>query len=177
MKKLPDFMIKGPVLYSSYDAPIGRLYTAATVEGIIEVSIGRGEGEFLERLGKRYGGEVDLRMHQKPFGLLFREFDVYFRGAPMEFTVPLKFYGAPFDLAVWEALMRIPRGETRSYASVASMIGRPRGARAVGGACGRNRLPIIVPCHRVLSAGGGLGGYTGGLDVKRALLEIEGISL
>jgi O-6-methylguanine DNA methyltransferase len=81
--------------------------------------------------------------------------------------------GTPFQRDVWNALCKIPPGETRSYQQIAERIGRPRSARAVGQACGRNPIPILVPCHRVVATGGKLGGYSGGLHYKKALLAIE----
>jgi methylated-DNA-[protein]-cysteine S-methyltransferase len=97
----------------------------------------------------------------------------YAIGRRRRFTVPLAAQGSPFDRQVWEALRSIPYGATRTYAEVAKMIGKPGAARAVGAANGRNPIPIIVPCHRVIAAGGRLGGYGGGLDLKRALLDLE----
>ena len=85
--------------------------------------------------------------------------------------------GTPFQKKVWLALTKIPHGETRTYGEVAKSIGSPGAARAVGTACGANPLPILIPCHRVLAAGGKLGGYSGGLDIKKKLLACEGISL
>lgn len=84
-------------------------------------------------------------------------------------------HGTPFQQEVWSALSRIPYGETRTYRQVAQDVGRPSSARAVGGACGRNLVPIFVPCHRVLASGGKLGGYSGGTGIKEALLKREGI--
>jgi O-6-methylguanine DNA methyltransferase len=81
--------------------------------------------------------------------------------------------GAPFERAVWEAIRAVPFGETRSYLQIAQTAGSPRAVRAAGRACGRNPVPIIVPCHRVVRSDGGLGGYTGGVHLKQALLEIE----
>lgn len=82
--------------------------------------------------------------------------------------------GTPFQQRVWKALQRIPPGQTRSYGQVARAIGKPGAARAVGGACGANPIPVLIPCHRVLAANGKLGGFSGGLDRKRRLLAIEG---
>ena len=82
-----------------------------------------------------------------------------------------------FQRKVWTALRRIPPGQVRTYAQVAADIGSPRAARAVGGACGANPIPVLVPCHRVIAASGGLGGFSGGLGWKRRLLDIEGVSL
>ena len=85
--------------------------------------------------------------------------------------------GTKFRLRVWAELGRIPRGETRSYGEVAEELGKRRAARAVGGACGANPIPVLIPCHRVLAANGGLGGFSGGLEWKRRLLAIEGVLL
>lgn len=85
--------------------------------------------------------------------------------------------GSAFQRRVWEVLRTIPRGKTLTYTEVAAAIGRPKAVRAVGGACGANPVPVLVPCHRVLAAHGGLGGFSGGLDWKRTLLAREGISL
>ena len=85
--------------------------------------------------------------------------------------------GTPFQRQVWQALIDIPRGETRSYAWVARRVGRPRSARAVGQAVGSNPLPVLIPCHRVLASDGSLGGYGGGLEMKEELLSLEGVSV
>jgi len=98
----------------------------------------------------------------------------YFSGQRVRFRVPLDWSGATaFQRKVWRVLRRIPYGETRSYAWVAQQIGCPRAARAVGAACKANPIPILVPCHRVVRSDGGLGGFSGGLARKRALLRLE----
>lgn len=97
----------------------------------------------------------------------------YARGAALELCAPLDPGGTPFQREVWEALCAIPRGATRTYAEIARGLGRPRAARAVGLAAGANPLPVIVPCHRLVAADG-LGGFSGGLATKRALLALEG---
>lgn len=104
---------------------------------------------------------------------LRREISEYYSGERHEFTVPVAASGTQWQMKVWEALRRIPFGETRSYAEVADMIGRPGAARAVGGANGCNRVPLVVPCHRVIAADGSLGGFSGGLHLKEKLLEHE----
>jgi O-6-methylguanine DNA methyltransferase len=102
----------------------------------------------------------------------------YFAGEDVDPTaLPVDPVGTPFQRKVWEALRRIPRGEVRSYAAVANEIGSPRGMRAVGAANGKNPICIAVPCHRVVEAGMRLGGYTGGLHLKRHLLELEGVKV
>lgn len=97
----------------------------------------------------------------------------YFRGEREGFDVALRPAGSAFELAVWEQLTRIPYGETRSYGQVARAVGEPGGAQAVGPACGRNPLAVVVPCHRVVGADGGLVGFGGGLPRKRFLLDLE----
>jgi len=102
------------------------------------------------------------------------ELEEYFAGERTEFDIPMAFEGTEFQRQVWAELCRIPYGETISYGELASRVGRPKGPRAVGQANGRNPIPIIVPCHRVV-ASSGIGGYGGGLPMKRALLAVEGI--
>lgn len=97
----------------------------------------------------------------------------YFRGKLREFCVPLDLRGTRFQLDVWRVLLRIPYGETRSYAEIAEEIGNAKAVRAVGHANGSNPIAIIVPCHRVVASDGGLGGYGGGLELKRRLLALE----
>ena len=100
----------------------------------------------------------------------------YLAGAEIDLgALPVAPEGTPFQLTVWSALRRIPRGHVRTYAGIASDIGKPRAMRAVGSANGKNPLAIVIPCHRVVEAGMQLGGYTGGLHFKRFLLELEGV--
>ena len=103
-----------------------------------------------------------------------QELLAYFAGTLRVFSVPLDMQGTEFQLSVWNYLMRIPYGETRSYAQVAEAVGRPKAVRAVGAANGSNPVAIIVPCHRVIGSGGKLTGYGGGLPLKKRLLELEG---
>ncbi|MGO9242443.1 MAG: methylated-DNA--[protein]-cysteine S-methyltransferase [Bryobacteraceae bacterium] len=106
-----------------------------------------------------------------------RQLREYFAGQREVFTVPLRPSGTPFQLRVWHALEQIPYGHTRTYLDLARALGSPGAMRAVGAANGRNPLPIFVPCHRVIGANGSLTGYGGGLEVKRALLQLEGVLL
>ena len=101
-----------------------------------------------------------------------RELDEYFSGKRRNFSVRLDTTGTPFQLAVWAALRTIPYGEVRTYGDVARMIGRPNAARAVGGACHANPIPIVIPCHRVVAANGP-GGFGSGMETKRRLLALE----
>lgn len=98
----------------------------------------------------------------------------YLKGERQVFDLPLSPVGTPFQMEVWNALGNIPFGQTRTYGEIAAAIGRPAAARAVGMANHRNPLPILIPCHRVVGADGALTGYAGGLEMKRALLALEG---
>ena len=103
--------------------------------------------------------------------------DEYFQGARKDFELPLSLTGTPFQRLVWHALKGIPYGTTTSYQAIANAIDRPRAVRAVGGAIGSNPIPLIIPCHRVIGAGGKLTGFSGGLDRKRWLLNREGVAV
>ena len=101
----------------------------------------------------------------------------YLQGKRKKFEIPIFFKGSSFQEQVWNALLRIPYGEVRSYQEVAQMIGNPKSCRAVGNACNKNPIAIVVPCHRVVAAHRKIGGFGGGLDCKQRLLEIENIEL
>jgi methylated-DNA-[protein]-cysteine S-methyltransferase len=118
-------------------------------------------------------GPVEAPVQSSLLDELQRQLDLYWDGRLREFTVPLAPRGTPFQLAVWRALVTIPYGETMSYKELADSIGRPRAVRAVGRANGANPIAIVIPCHRVVGATGSLTGYGGGLEAKRALLELE----
>ena len=105
------------------------------------------------------------------------QFEEYFSGRLLDFDLPLEFDGTAFQRTVWRALTKIPYGETRTYGDIAETIGKPGAMRAVGNANGRNNLPIIVPCHRVIAAGGKLGGFSGGVELKKGLLAHEAAML
>lgn len=102
-----------------------------------------------------------------------RQLEEYFAGQRKEFSLPLAPKGTEFQLRVWQALLQIPYGETRSYGELAAMVGNPKACRAVGGANHRNPLSILIPCHRVVGTKGSLTGYAGGLNVKEFLLKLE----
>jgi methylated-DNA-[protein]-cysteine S-methyltransferase len=140
-------------------SPIGPLYVAADDTGLTKLYT---DGHRLHTPA----GDDDGH-----FAEVARQLDEYFAGERTEFDLPLSQHGTPFELDVWNALRRIPYGETRSYGELAREVGSV--ARAVGRANGRNQISIIVPCHRVIGANGSLTGYAGGLDAKRSLLEHE----
>ena len=97
----------------------------------------------------------------------------YFQGKRKDFDLPIYAPGTPFQMAVWHEISRIPYGQTRTYGQIAAILGKPKASRAVGMACNRNPLWIVIPCHRVVGKNGSLTGYAGGLDLKRFLLELE----
>lgn len=106
-----------------------------------------------------------------------RQLEEYFAGRRRHFDLPLGAGGTAFQQAVWSSLQSIPYGELRSYRDIAETLGKPKAVRAVGAANGRNPLPIVVPCHRVVGSNGKLTGFAGGLDCKRRLLALEGIEV
>jgi methylated-DNA-[protein]-cysteine S-methyltransferase len=153
-------------MYHSYHAsPIGELLLAGDDSALEIVGFPRG--------AMRREPAQEWIYNEKPFDEAKRQLDEYFAGERTTFDLPLKLKGTDFQLAVLEELQKIPYGETASYREVAERIGRPRAMRAVGAANGRNPIPIIVPCHRVIGAGGELTGFGGGLETKEALLRLE----
>jgi len=169
----------GPLSYTSYDSPLGTLYAAMDGPALIALTFCSTADSLKSRLERRSGSSLTLRCDSLPFTPLLRELDRYFSGRPVDFPVTLKVFGSDFDRSVWRAIAEIPRGSLRSYAFIASKIGRPRACRAVAGACARNVIPIVIPCHRVVRSDGSLGGWSGGggLEVKEKLLTLEGVIL
>ena len=114
-----------------------------------------------------------------PQSIIFQtiaELDEYFNGTRREFTIPLEPHGTEFQKSVWNALLGVPFGETKSYMDIAQEIGKPKAARAIGGAVGKNPISIIIPCHRIIGTNRSLTGFGGGLPIKKWLLEHEGFS-
>jgi AraC family transcriptional regulator of adaptative response/methylated-DNA-[protein]-cysteine methyltransferase len=167
------------IRFATRDTELGRLLVAATDRGVCSVTLGDDDaalerdlaGEFpnadIQRagLGTSGGADADLRSWLDAVAA-----HIAGRG---DLDVPTDASGTPFQQRVWSALRQIPRGETRSYTDVAVAVGAPRAVRAVASACARNRIALVVPCHRVLRGDGGLGGYRWGVERKRALLERE----
>lgn len=164
---------KGPFWYALYPSTLGDIFIAAGSVGVTDLTIGVDEAAFLERMAGRRGYAPLSR--RSGFTRVFNWLDRYFSAGPAAFDVAVDLSGTPFEIKVWGVLRSIPWGVARSYGWVAGMAGNSRGARAAGGACGANPVPIIIPCHRVLRADKSLGGYAGGVDIKRALLKIEGV--
>lgn len=163
------------VAYAKTDSPFGQLLLARTPKGLVRVGLPNQDAEgLLEELAAR----VSPRVVEAPAELdeVRRELDLYFDGKLERFALPLDWrLSQGFRLRVLRAIDRIPYGETRSYTEMATVAGNERAVRAAGSACGSNPIPLVVPCHRVLRTSGALGGYGGGLPMKEALLELEGI--
>lgn len=164
------------VSYSIEPSPVGDLVVAVTPRGLIRLAYGAEEGTdaVLEELARR----VSPRVLEAPAALddVRRELDEYFNGKRTHFdlAVDWKLHDG-FSRKVLRATARIPYGRLLTYAEVAAKAGSPRGSRAAGNALGSNRIPIVVPCHRVVRTGGSLGGYTGGIERKQYLLGLEGV--
>ena len=157
--------LSGEALASgTLSTPIGELTVVASARGVREVRWGRLPAKAGEQ------AEPAAAAHLKQASEQLAE---YFGGARQAFDVPLDVRGTEFQQLVWSELAGIPFGETRSYGAIAGALGRPRAARAVGAATGRNPAPVIVPCHRVVGTNGALTGFAGGLEAKRALLAHE----
>lgn len=118
-------------------------------------------------------GEFDAPASRGLMAEVLRQLRAYFNGKLRRFDLPLDPQGTPFQLRVWKELQKIPYGETQSYLQIAQAIGKPTGSRAVGMANGRNPIPIVIPCHRVIGASGKLVGFGGGLPTKQRLLLLE----
>jgi methylated-DNA-[protein]-cysteine S-methyltransferase len=151
--------------YTTIDSPIGELLLVGDGESLhcLSMQDGRRPTRVDQRWERRDGAYGDVR----------RQLEEYFAGTRRSFDVPLSLHGNEFELRVWSALREIGYGETASYGEVATRIGAPSAARAVGLANGRNPIAVIVPCHRVIGADGSLTGYGGGLERKRLLLDLE----
>ena len=163
------------VAYTTADSPFGPLLLAKTPKGLVRIGLPNQDAEeLLIDLAER----VSPRVLEAPAQLdeVRRELDLYFGGKLEHFDLPIDWQlSEGFRLRVLHAIARIPYGETRSYTEMATSAGNKRAVRAAGTACGRNPIPLVVPCHRVLRTGGALGGYGGGLPMKEGLLELEGI--
>ena len=153
-----------------YNSPIGPLLIVEHGRYIVEVSFMEADTRKKFRTGK---GAVRALSDAPVAAACMKELEAYFAGELTAFTVPVRPVGTVFRQRVWDALMDIPYGETISYKQLAQNIGQPTAARAVGGANNNNPISIIIPCHRVIGAGGAMVGYGGGLDNKVFLLELE----
>ena len=151
--------------YCYFDTPIGELLLAGEADALSMIGFPKG--------AMRRDPEPSWIYSEEPFEKVRGQLSEYFEGRRKIFDIPLDLSGTEFQVQVLHALQEIPYGETASYGAIAKQIGRPRAVRAVGAANGRNPIPIIIPCHRVIGKSGDLTGFGGGLDTKAALLRLE----
>jgi methylated-DNA-[protein]-cysteine S-methyltransferase len=155
------------ITFAEIKAPVGRLIIAGDDEGLWLIEFERARHPEPRNADWGQGDTALLRETRKQLA-------AYFAGRLRTFDLPIATRGTAFQRSVWRALREIPYGATRSYADLACQIGKPNATRAVGAANGRNPVPIVVPCHRVLGSDGSLTGFGGGVDTKRFLLRLEG---
>ncbi len=153
-------------MYYTYAAsPIGQLLLAGSADALQVIGFPHGD--------KARRADIGWERYDEPFKKTARQLNEYFAGERREFELELAPEGTKFQVEVLEALRGIPYGETRTYRDIAVAVGRPKAVRAVGNANGRNPLPIVIPCHRVIGSDGSLTGFGGGIEVKRYLLDLE----
>lgn len=153
--------------YKKIDSPVGKLTLVASHKGLVAVLWEN------DKPGRVRLGELIEENDHSVLIRAERQLSEYFTGRRKNFSVPLDVRGTHFQRSVWEALLAIPFGETRTYGQLAKHLGSPQAARAVGAANGRNPISIIVPCHRVIGSSGKLTGFAGGLEAKERLLHME----
>ena len=149
--------------YKIIHSPLGDLKLVASKDGLATISWSTSKNKIKSVQDKKNSILIKTE----------KQLQEYFVGTRKKFALPIDFIGTPFQKNVWNALLRIPYGETVSYGYIAKSIGKPKAVRAVGGAIGRNPIPIIAPCHRVIGASGQLTGYSGGMGKKVKLLALE----
>jgi len=157
----------GPRVHSSVDTPVGEVTLVSDGAHLVGVYL---DGQKHRPEESTFGPRED---DAAPFPEARRQLGEYFAGERTAFDLPLAPVGTAFQRGVWAALTRIPYGQTCSYATLAAEVGQPGASRAVGAAVGRNPISVVVPCHRVVGANGALTGYAGGVERKRALLDLE----
>lgn len=154
-------------VYKLIDSPLGKLTIVARASKLVAI-LWENEQPNRVRLGEMEQQDANPILLE-----VERQLQEYFKGQRQKFDLPLEFDGTEFQKQVWQALLQIPYGETRSYLDIATAIGNKKAVRAVGAANGRNPISIIAPCHRVIGASGALTGFAGGLEAKALLLSLE----
>ncbi len=161
------------VHYTSIHTPIGRVWVAVTDAGLVRISFRRSAASFVDELRQRL--RADVVESATKLAPVVAQLAAYFDGRRRTFDLPVDLRMAtPFQRRVLTATRSVPPGEVVSYGEIAKRIAQPKASRAVGQALGHNPVPIVIPCHRIIAGGGRIGGYTGGLAVKKKLLAIEG---
>jgi AraC family transcriptional regulator of adaptative response/methylated-DNA-[protein]-cysteine methyltransferase len=172
-----EFKTANLISYSVASTVLGKMLLAATERGICFIQLGRTQKEMLEALQDEFP-KASIQVMPPESAAVFarwiKALDAYLAGSVKTLDLPLDVMGTPFQIKVWEYLQKIPRGSTWSYSELATKLGNPQAVRAVASACAKNKLAIVIPCHRVLRASGGLAGYRWGLERKKALLQLEG---
>ena len=163
-----------PLCYSSLQTPIGTFLVVASSKGLCALRLieDRGLPAVLKEVQRDYP-DVPLAEDERAVRPLARKIEEVIAGRLAAAEVPLDMRGTPFQKQVWRELVRVPWGKTYTYSELANKVGKPRAVRAVASACARNPITFVVPCHRILAKGGGLGGYYWGLEMKRELLDRE----
>ncbi|KAB3529190.1 methylated-DNA--[protein]-cysteine S-methyltransferase [Alkaliphilus serpentinus] len=149
---------------------------ASTTKGLAFIDFNKDTETFNDTLIKAFPNGI-IQSDDTENQIYIKQLQEYFSGTRRSFNLPLDLRGTPFQIKVWKALMEIPFGETVSYKFIAERIENPKGTRAVGMANNKNKIPIIIPCHRVVGSDGRLVGYGGGMEIKRTLLGLEGIKI
>lgn len=159
--------------YTVLDTKIGRILVTRTDKGLTNLLFHQPIwGRFFEELKKKK--DVELVKSEAKFAGLKKQLNQYLSGKKVRFSEKLDLSsGTPFQQRVWKKMLKVPFGKTISYKKLASLVGNPEKARAVGNACATNPVSIIVPCHRIIKSDGGLGGYGGGIELKKRLLKLE----
>lgn len=160
------------IRYTTFETEVGKVLIAATERGIVALGIGSADAE-LERWLRRKCRNEPLERADEGLRRWQSVVRGHLNGDPNHQELPLDVRGTEFQKRVWKELQRIRRGETKTYAEVAAALGKPSAARAVARACATNPVSLVIPCHRVVRTGGGLGGYGWGLECKQKLLEME----
>jgi O-6-methylguanine DNA methyltransferase len=161
------------IYYTGLDTPMGIMWAATSERGLVQFQISNNKDSFMKELKSRI--EAEYIEDSSKFLNLKNQLRRYFKGEKIIFDLPLDLRGTSFQVDVWNAIYAIPNGKLTSYGKIAKAIERPNAVRAVGNAVGANPIGLIVPCHRVVAGDGSLGGFGGGLFLKRKLLVQEGI--
>jgi methylated-DNA-[protein]-cysteine S-methyltransferase len=169
--------VSANIVYAKMDSPVGPVWVAKTKVGICALGLGDGQPDGFLDLLSRYVDKEPPRKDKKALTPALTQLREYFSRIRREFDLELDVDGTAFQVAVWNQTSNIPYGATATYGEIADRLERPHAARAVGAALGSNLLPILIPCHRVIGAGDKLVGYRGGVEIKAALLQLEGVLL
>jgi methylated-DNA-[protein]-cysteine S-methyltransferase len=167
MRRLEENNGSMSLFYKTMNSPVGELKLVASEKALVAV-LWEQDDPLRVRLG-----EAAVRPSHPILDRAEEELNRYFAGTLTQFSVPIDLRGTPFQVQVWEALLAIPFGQTRTYGELAKQLGNPQASRAVGAANGKNPISIIVPCHRVIGSTGKLTGFAGGLETKAQLLDLE----